>query len=301
MGEVVQMKPVLAIGDVIDDVLVIPKAEIRVDTDTRASISSKPGGSAGNFACWLASLGVPVEFIGRVGAADLERHSNEFRVHGVKPLLQADSELNTGAIVVLVEGQQRSFLTDRGANKNLDLSFLTKEELSKYSMLYLSGYSFIESISLSAIQGLITNAKAAGLQIIVDPGSSGFIADFGAKNFLDALQGVDILVPSLEEGKLLSGEDRPEVIAEFLARYFPIVAVTLGEAGVCVAQSGKAQRVPAFTAEIVDATGAGDSFAAGLVKHLLIGDNLEKTATEAARVAAKAITIVGGRPKPQKV
>lgn len=294
------MKPVLAIGDVIDDVLVIPKESIRADTDTPASISSKPGGSAGNFACWLASLGVPVEFIGRVGEADLERHNTEFLTHGVKPLLQADPELSTGSIVVLVEGQQRSFLTDRGANKNLDLSRLTKEELSKYSVLYLSGYSFIESISLSAIRDLIANAKSAGLQIIVDPGSAGFIADFGAKNFLDSLQGVDILVPSLEEGKLLSGEDRPEVIAEFLANYFPFVAVTLGESGVCVSEAGKVQKIPAFSAEIVDATGAGDSFAAGLVKHLLLGENLDKAATEAARVAAKAITIVGGRPKPQK-
>lgn len=148
---------------------------------------------------------------------------------------------------------------------------------------------------------MIAKAKASGLKVVVDPGSAGFIADFGARKFLDVISGATLIVPSLEEGRLLTGEDRPEVIAEILAKEFDQVAVTLGENGVCIAQGAEIQRIPAFVAEVVDATGAGDSFAAGITKYLLQGKSLAEAAQEATRVAAKAVTISGGRPKPQKV
>lgn len=292
---------VIAIGDVIEDILVKPKGEIRMDTDTLASIATKPGGSAGNYACWLASLGVSVDFVGRVGAETLQRHNKEFLDHGVTPHLQADSELPTGTIVVLVEGQHRTFLTDRGANRNLDLSLIPDSLFESAAVLYLSGYSFIESLSQEEVATLIAKAKASGLKVVVDPGSAGFIADFGARKFLDVISGATLIVPSLEEGRLLTGEDRPEVIAEILAKEFEQVAVTLGENGVCIAQGSEILRIPAFVAEVVDATGAGDSFAAGITKYLLQGKSLAEAAQEATRVAAKAVTISGGRPKPQKV
>lgn len=301
MVKTFQMKNrVIAIGDVIEDILVSPKGEIRMDTDTLAEIVSKPGGSAGNYACWLASLGVPVDFVGRVGANSVERHNLEFLAHGVTPHLQADAELETGTIVVLVEGQHRTFLTDRGANKNLDLTEIPENHFEKAAVLYLSGYSFIESLSQQDVKSLIAKAKANGLKVVVDPGSAGFIADFGARKFLDVIAGADLILPSLEEGRLLTGEDRPEVIAEILAREFPQVCLTLGEGGACVAQGDAVQRISAFAADVVDATGAGDSFAAGITKFLLAGHSLADAATEAARVAAKAVTISGGRPKPQK-
>lgn len=294
------MKRVIAIGDVIDDILVRPKGEIRLDTDTSASISSKPGGSAGNFACWLASLGVGVDFIGRVNRQDLARHQAEFETQGVKAHLQVDDQEPTGSIVVLVQGQHRSFLTDRGANKNLELNKIPDSIFESASALYLSGYSLIESIRPADVTSLIRKAKSFGMKVIVDPGSAGFIADFGAAKFLEVISGTDLVVPSLEEGKLLTGEDRPEVIAEALAKVFPQVALTLGESGVCIAESNSVTRIPAFQAEVVDATGAGDAFAAGLTRYLLQGESLVFAATEACRVAAKAVTIVGGRPKPQK-
>lgn len=301
MVKAIQMKNrVIAIGDVIEDILVTPRGEIRMDTDTQASILIKPGGSAGNYACWLASLGVGVDFVGRVGEATLERHNQEFRDYGVTPHLQADPVLTTGTIVVLVEGQHRTFLTDRGANRNLDLSLISEQLFSNAAVLYLSGYSFIESLTQEEIVGLVAKAKAHGLKVLVDPGSAGFIADFGARKFLDAIKGADLILPSLEEGKLLTGEDRPEVIAEILAKEFEQVAVTLGENGVCIAQGNNISRIPAFSADVVDATGAGDSFAAGVTKFLLEGKTFADAATEASRVAAKAVTVRGGRPKPQK-
>ena len=61
------MKRVVVLGDVIEDIIVISDSARQLNTDNPSEISSKPGGSGANFAVWLASLGVEVELVARVG------------------------------------------------------------------------------------------------------------------------------------------------------------------------------------------------------------------------------------------
>jgi sugar/nucleoside kinase (ribokinase family) len=286
------MPKILVVGDVIDDILVIPNGEIRLDTDTNSKIQQQPGGSAANFACWIASLGIETHFVGRVGKEDLERHSEILRTNRVVPHLQVDPELQTGRIVVLVQGQQRSFLTDRGANKNLDLQSIPDELFG--DALYLSGYTVFDQ-SVQDMQQLIKRAKARGL-VACDPGSAGYIADHSVHTFLASIAGVDLLLPSLEEGRILSAESRPEIVAALLGEWFPQVALTLGEDGVQLHSQQGAEHIAAIAADLVDATGAGDAFAASLIAETLKGKNFSQAAQAAVKFAAKAVTKLGGRP-----
>jgi sugar/nucleoside kinase (ribokinase family) len=286
------MPKILVVGDVIDDILVIPHGEIRLDTDTNSKIQQQPGGSAANFACWIASLGIETHFVGRVGKEDLERHSEILRTNKVIPHLQVDPELQTGRIVVLVQGQQRSFLTDRGANKNLDLKTIPDELFG--DALYLSGYTVFDQ-SVQDMQQLIKRAKARGL-VACDPGSAGYIADHSVHTFLASIAGVDLLLPSLEEGRILSAESRPEIVAALLGEWFPQVALTLGEDGVQLHTQQGAEHIAAIAADLVDATGAGDAFAASLIAETLKGKNFSQAAQAAVKFAAKAVTKLGGRP-----
>ena len=286
------MPKILVVGDVMDDILVIPNGEIRLDTDTNSKIQQQPGGSAANFACWIASLGIETHFVGRVGKEDLERHSEILRTNRVIPHLQVDPELQTGRIVVLVQGQQRSFLTDRGANKNLDLTSIPEELFG--DALYLSGYTVFDQ-SVQDMQQLIKSAKARGL-VACDPGSAGYIADHSVHTFLASIAGVDLLLPSLEEGRILSAESRPEIVAALLGEWFPQVALTLGEDGVQLHSQQGAEHIAAIAADLVDATGAGDAFAASLIAETLKGKNFSQAAQAAVKFAAKAVTKLGGRP-----
>lgn len=301
------MPKALVIGDVIDDILVRPHTPIRNDTDTVSDIRSLPGGSGANFACWLAkavSLAKPgelteleVTFIGRVAAADVERHSTVLRGYGVRPQLQPDSDAATGAIVVITEPDSRSFLTSRGANQNLDLSAVTEADLVGVDLLYVSGYSLFGSMQAAAFGALVARAHAAGCRVAVDPGSASFIVEFGVPRFLDLLSSVDVLLPNLEEGRVLSGEHRPDLIAEHLAQRFDEVVLTLGADGVQLALVGQpSQHVPAFAADALDPTGAGDAFAAGYLAARLAGRTPEVSAGIGARLGAIAVTLVGGRP-----
>ena len=183
------MKRVVVLGDVIEDIIVISDSARQLNTDNPAEISSKPGGSGANFAVWLASLGVEVELVARVAEADRARLTNYFETKFVIAKLEPDTDLHTGKIVVLVEGNNRTFFTDRGANERLTAK---SADLSKTDVLYLSGYA-VMSMGISRTQELIEKAGSVGVLIAVDPGSKSFISQFGPSEFLEAISKVAIL------------------------------------------------------------------------------------------------------------
>ena len=287
-------KRVLVVGDVIDDVIVVPHGPIRADTDTVSDIRSTPGGSAGNTASWLGHTGVPVSFVGMVGHADIPRHSAEFERYGVRPQLQAHPTLPTGAIVILVEGERRTMLTERGANDSIDLAAI---DVEGFAALHLTGYSLFKIVDAAPVVALIARARAAGLEVCVDPGSAGFLLDYGVERFLTAVAGATILVPNLEEGQLLTGLNDPTEVAESLASRFPLVALTLDRSGVLVARPGQSvTAVDAVPTTIVDPTGAGDAFTAGFLGAYLFSGDPTAAASVGAALASTAVSVLGARP-----
>ena len=274
------MKKVVVIGDVIEDIIVISSGERKANTDNPASIQSTPGGSGANFAVWLASLSVETELIARVSSKDIERLESYFKSVHVKPNLQTDQELETGKIVVLVEGNQRTFFTDRAANQNLE-----QPRLPTTDLVYLSGYSVL-SLGKEQTQALIKQAKQAGTLVAVDPGSTSFIEGFGVTNFLEAIQGADIIFPNQEEYELLFKDQIPTAI-------FPETVLTKGEQGAEVIGVAKVQ---AKLVNAVDPTGAGDAFAAKYIAERLSGSSPVEALEFANDFAALAVTRVGAQP-----
>ena len=288
---------VVVVGDVIDDIIVVPRGPIRTDTDTAASITRHPGGSACNTAAWLGWLGAGVDLVGRVGAGDALRHADALGASGVSAHLTEDDTLPTGTIVIVVDGETRTMLTDRGANATLSSDAVTDALLAQAGVLHLTGYSLFDAFSLDDLHALIARAHAAGVLVTFDPGSTGFIADYGVDAFRAALDGVDVLLPNLDEGRLLSGEQDREAVAAALVAFCPAVVITGGSSSVLVARRGKPSvevTVEARTA--VDPTGAGDAFTAGLVASLLNGTDLVAAAREGVRAAGTAVMHSGGRP-----
>lgn len=287
-------KRVLVVGDFINDILVKSEAAARLDTDVHARIQNHPGGSAANFACWLAAEGFSVDLVARVSEEEHSALSGQIRGWGVNPKLQSDSIAPTGAIVALVEGNHRTFYTQRGANDNLDLSQI--DELGSYDLAYISGYTIAASKDPSKVEKFFSKLKTEGVPIAVDPGSAGFIADFSPVRFMEIIEGVDYLFPSLEEGRLLSGEDNPEIIAKFLSERVVHSVVTLAENGAVYCSGEALHLVPALNVEVVDPTGAGDAFAAGFIAKSITGKSPEASLKHAMLLGARAVGNLGGRP-----
>ena len=279
------MSRVLVIGDVIDDIIVVPSGPIRTNTDTNASIRQTLGGSAANVASWAAHAGAEVTFIGCVAKVDEERVTKEFESFGVHPLTQTSVKEPTGSLVVLVEGETRSMLTDRGANRELDLNLITTEFLSDFSYVYLSGYALFGREEQD-IQDFILRVQDAGALLVVDPGSTGYIQDFGVEKFKNSIAGVDILLPNEEEFVLITSE---------LAY---ITIVTKGSLGADLYIQGiKTNSLPAPEVTSLDPTGAGDAFAGTLLAKLAGEEVLDVALTNSIAVSAEAVTTIGARPQ----
>lgn len=287
----------VVVGDVIDDIIVVPRGPIRTDTDTSASITRHPGGSACNTAAWLGWLGAPVDLVGRVGAGDADRHASALRASGVDAHLGEDATLLTGTIVIVVDGETRTMLTDRGANATLPPLAVTDSLLAEAAVLHLTGYSLFDAFSLDDLAALIDRAHARGVLVTFDPGSTGFIADFGLERFRTALDGVDVLLPNLDEGRMLSGRRDRADVATALLEHCPAVVITGGAGSVLVARRGEPPvEVAVEPRAAVDPTGAGDAFTAGLIAALVAGADLVAAAHEGVRIAGMAVMQPGGRP-----
>ena len=171
---------ILVCGDVINDVLVKPLDRVTPDSDTRATISARPGGAAANQAAWMAHLGADVTFAGRVGARDAAYHRRELARAGVRARLAADREAETGSIVIMVEPDgERTMFTDRGANLRLRRADVPARLLDGAAALHLTGYTFCEPPLLEVALWLLGQARARGLAVTIDPGSAAFLARMG--------------------------------------------------------------------------------------------------------------------------
>jgi sugar/nucleoside kinase (ribokinase family) len=280
---------ILVIGDVIEDVIVIPESKIRPNTDTKSAIHKSMGGQAANVASWAGHLGVDTTFVACVQAADIAKLTKELERYGVSSMLQS-SEKQTGSLVVLVQDQQRAMLTDRGANLDLDLYSI---DTSGYAIVYLSGYSLLGK-SFDNLQKFAANVKSNGALLAIDPGSYGFINDHGAEEFKKLLALADLVFPNLEEEQLLK-----------LSGIVPLTVITDGDKGArAVFESGDQLEVAGIAVASIDPTGAGDAFCAGFLADLvnspalsgLDPDLVQKALESGVSVGALAVQLVGARP-----
>lgn len=288
---------VLVVGDVLDDIIVAPSKRPSENTDTDARIQHRAGGSAANTAAWLGTLGVRTDFVGRVGVTDVQRHTQLLVNAGVTPHLSHATSEPTGTVVITVDGPTRTMLTDRGASAGLSLDRITDELLAGVAVVHLTGYTVLESRSPVAYRRLVGRIRAAGARLSLDPASAGFIREYGPAAFLDLVSGADLFFPSLDEGRLLTGEEEPEAVVRSLAERFGVVATALPDgSSVAGRASGPLTVTETAASRFVDPIGAGDAFAAGFLCGWLHSPSVALSSRKAVKVAAFAMAVVGGRP-----
>ena len=283
------MSKILVIGDVIEDVIVIPESEIRPNTDTKSAIHKSMGGQAANVASWLAFFGVQTRFVGCVGLTDVRKLEAELDQIGIEAALQSSAK-PTGSLVVLVQGASRSMLTDRGANLDLNLRSI---DPTGFAAVYLSGYSLFGR-ALGEIKDFAARVKQAGALLAIDPGSYGYIKDHGLEDFIELISEADLIFPNLEEDQLLG-----------LSGVVALNVVTKGQNGAEAHwANGQSVEVAGLATESIDPTGAGDAFCAGFLASLVAGEGFQDLAPEMVQMAlksgveagSKAVQLVGARP-----
>ncbi len=282
----------VVVGDLATDVVAVLSGEPAPGSDRPATIRSRGGGAGANVAAHLAALGVPVVLAGCVGddAAGAALVA-ELAAAGVGLAVRTVPGAASGTIVSLVEpGGQRSMLADRGAN--LELRGDDVPAPAPGGHLHLSGYTLLDARPRAAGLAALAAARAAGCRVSLDPASTGPLRSYGVDRWLADTAGVDLLLPNADEARLLTGCADVVDAARALAGRHPAVAVTLGADGALWAAGGTVVHRAAQPADVVDTTGAGDAFTAGLLSVWLAGGD-PAAALDAGLARAAAVV---GRP-----
>ena len=296
--------PLCVIGDFAWDVLIRTNSELLTGGDTFGEVMLTPGGSAANVAVWATRCGLVTEFIGKVGRDRLGQLAQEdlAREHVVTHLVESDEHL-TGCVAVFVDQTgERSMVSGRGADFYLLPSELPRETVRRAGHLHMTAWSYFVDPPRSASRAAAHLAQECGATLSFDPASFQMIEEMGVNQFLAATQdlGIDVFLPNYQEGEVLTGLDDPEAIAAALAKLYPqaLIMLKLDADGALVYDDGVSTHIPPATNNLVDATGAGDSFAGAFLARYLGGASAIDAARFATTISAWVIEHLGARPAP---
>ena len=290
------MKKILCIGDLALDVISQLKEPINYGNDTASRISSHPGGQAANVATWITRTHSKAQLVARVGndpvgfalISDLDKY-------GVEHMNLMHSGRPTGVVVILVDSNgERTMFPDNGANADLEVSDLPP--LADVDGVYVSGYALLDFRSREAVLSMIAKIKAAGKPIYFDPTTTGAMKIVSRDEVLSWVKLMDGILLNSEEALYLGDAKDVETAEKNLTAYTPLVVIKLGSRGAMAVHKEIIAKVSAVTTNVVDTTGAGDSFAAGFIPKWLETNDLEAALSAGTALAAKCVATVGARP-----
>jgi sugar/nucleoside kinase (ribokinase family) len=288
-------KPLVCLGILVADVVgrplrAVPDPGRLVLVDEMALHT---GGCALNAATALARLGLPVEVVGKVGAdpfGDFLLRTMAERGIGTQGVSR-DPEVGTSATMVIVEPDgERRFVHYIGANARLRLDDVDAALIASASILHVGGALVLPGLDGPPMAALLQAARSAGAITFLDTvwDDTGRWADLLGPS----LPYADYFVPNLAEAQALTELNDPDDVARaLLDRGVGTVALKMGSGGCLVVSSTSERlRLPAFEVPVIDATGAGDAFAAGFMAGVWLDWSLEQTARLANAVGALCVT-----------
>jgi sugar/nucleoside kinase (ribokinase family) len=258
------------------------------------------GGSAANTLAGLAALGAQCAFIGQVADDQLgEVFAHDIRAVGIDfdTAPRAGDPPTARCLIFVTPDGQRTMNTFLGASQFLPPHALDLEAIADSGVLFLEGYLWDPEEPRAAMRKAIDASKAAGRQVaftLSDP----FVIERHGQDFHELLDAglIDILFANHHELAALTGEDDLEAGLAAMAPRVPVLVVTRSAEGAIGIKGGERVEIPAEPIdEVVDTTGAGDSFAAGFLFGHVRRRDLKTCLTMGAVCAREIISHYGAR------
>lgn len=259
------------------------------------------GGSCANTAAIAASLGADASFLGKTCDDQLGEifwHDMSISNTTILKASTAKTEtLETGRCLSLVTPNgQRTMGTYLGACQTL-----TIEDAHAVGVQDRTDWLFLEAYLLDTPNGIdLVRHLLAHHQGPIALTLSDARCVERHKAFLEAaLSKLTLLLGNENEmAAMFDGDaDNPKDLLSKASAYVSLAVCTNGKNGVYAFENGHIHHVPAQKAEVVDTTGAGDSFAGGVMYALCDGQSLVQGASLGVKVAAHIVSVVGARPK----
>jgi len=259
-----------------------------------------PGGSVGNTIAGLGNLGLDTAFIGRVRDDALGRFY-EAALHGEgtgfpnPPVAAAELPTSRSMIFVTPDGE-RSMNTYLGISAEVSTEDVPLEVVENTEILFLEGYLFDKDYGkaafLKAAQGCHRGGGKAGIAL-----SDPFCVDRHRASFRRLVaEEMDYVIGNQHEWESLYQTDLETALAQASADCGLVVCTRSG-ADVVLIRGAERVEVPVHRVVPVDATGAGDQFAAGFLYGYATGQSLKVAGAMGCVAAAEVISHYGARPE----
>jgi len=258
------------------------------------------GGSAANTIVGVASFGGHAQYVGKVRNDQLgEVFGHDLRSTGVRydtPTAAAGPA--TGRCLILVTPDaQRTMGTFLGASSGLGPGDIDGALIARARIVYLEGYLFDPPAAQEAFRKAAALAHAAARKVALTL-SDPFCVDRHRAAFLDLVERhVDILFANEAEILALYQVSSFDAAVEKVRGHCEIAALTRSAKGSVLLDNGNTHVIAAGPVEhVVDTTGAGDLYAAGVLYGLSRGLDLPACGRLGSLAAAEVISHVGARP-----
>ena len=299
------------IAQVDDDFLVrhdIPKARTNLITPERcdylynalpASRIETSGGSAGNTVAGLMSFGGKAAFLGKVAddklgeayIADMNRIGARFYGTPLK-----NGPTTARSMIAVTPDGERSMNTYLGASTEFAAADVNPIAVASGEWLYMEGYLFDKPAAKTAFVHASEVAKSAGRKVAVTM-SDVFCIDRHRPSFLHLVRTHCDLVFA-NEAELLALYETNDFDAALsqIRNDSQIAAITRSGKGSLIVSGSDSWVAPVTKAPVVDATGAGDQYAAGVLYGITHGLSLVESARLGNLAAGEVISHIGPRP-----
>lgn len=304
---------ILGIGNALTDILAVlpdesllkkyhlPKGSMQhVDMETGDKIWSAlkeigvkyvPGGSAANTITCTSIFGMKSGYIGKIGNDELGHlFKSSMEQFGVKTTMLKGRE-SSGRCMVFITGanSERTFADYMGAALEMVPEDLKPEYFEGYDYFHIEGY-LVQNQAL--ISKAVQMAKEAGCIISIDMASYNVVESNDAffHNLVDKY--VDIVFANESEARAFTGMQPREAVNE-LTKHCKIAVVKIGKDGSMVQSGDEYHYIKAWPAATIDATGAGDTYAAGFLYAHSLGMPLKVCGEVGSIIAAKVVEVIG--------
>jgi sugar/nucleoside kinase (ribokinase family) len=195
-------------------------------------------------------------------------------------------------VILLVENQDRRYLHAFGANQAFTVDHIDRQWVSGLRLLYVGGLFAMPGVRTEALGDLLRFCRSRGIVTVVDVVIPQQGAAAGEMALL--LPHVDYFLPNDDEARRLTGcRDPMDQLHSLRAQGVQAVVITRGQDGALAGRGGEFWRCPTYPVQVLDPSGSGDAFAAGIITGALAGWDMPATLRYASALGASATRAIG--------